>query len=136
MKVEMNQNLDDVFAKIHSLEKDARDLRSNYSGLNKSYIFTLTNLKELTLHSTEAASRAAYYAEQSKISAMNAAVAAKETSNSPTLILLVIANFTGASAAALAALESAAAATSSAAAASAAEATFSSTLVADSINET
>ena len=116
----MNQNIDLVFAKIQSLEKAVSELRGNYSGLNKTYIFALMNLNELTLYSSEAARRAAQLADQSKIAAMNASLAAKEASKSPTLILVVRAAFTAASAAAAAAVESAAAAASVAAAAAAA----------------
>ena len=108
----MNHNLDLVIAKIQSLEKGVSELRSNYSDLNKTYIFALTNLNELTRYTSETSRRATYFAEQSKLAAMNAALAAKEASKSQTLILLAIAAFTAASAAAVAAAQSAAAAAS------------------------
>jgi hypothetical protein len=82
----LKQNLDQVYAKLKALETDLDDLRSTYSGVNKSYIAALTSLNELTLYSSEAAKRAAKSTEQSKIAALNAAMAAKEASGLSMLV--------------------------------------------------
>jgi hypothetical protein len=116
----MVQNLDNVYAQIESLKTDLADLRNTYKGLSKSYTVALGALSELTMHSSEAAKRAAKSTEQSRIAAMNAMIAAKEAAGSPELLLVVESAVTAAVAAALAAVESAASAAAAAAAASAA----------------
>ena len=60
----MVQNLDNVYAQIESLKTDLADLRNTYKGLSKSYTVALGTLSELTLHSSEAAKRAAKSTEQ------------------------------------------------------------------------
>jgi len=104
----MTQNLDNVFEQLASLKADLEDLRSTYKGVSKSYMVALGTLSDLTIHSSEAAKRAAKSTEQSRISAMNAMMAAKEASGSPELLLVVQSAVTAAVAAALAAVESAA----------------------------
>ena len=116
----MTQNLDNVYALIGNLKTDLEDLRSTYKDISKSYTTALGTLSELTIHSSEAAKRAAKSTEQSRIAAMNAMLAAKEASGSPELLAVVKSAVTAAVAAALAAVESAAAAAAAAAAASAA----------------
>ena len=118
----MTQNLDNVYQQLGDLKKDLDDLRSTYKGVSKSYVVALGTLSDLTIHSSEAAKRAAKSTEQSRIAAMNAMIAAKEASGSPALIAVVQSAVTAAVAAALAAVESAAAAAAASAAASAAAA--------------
>jgi len=116
----MTQNLDNVYQQIGDLKKDLDDLRNTYKGVSKSYMVALGTLSDLTIHSSEAAKRAAKSTEQSRIAAMNAMLAAKEASGTPELMLVVQSAVTAAVAAALAAVESAAAAAAASAAASAA----------------
>ena len=116
----MTQNLDNVYEQLASLKTDLEDLRNTYKGVSKRYMVALGSLSELTIHSTEAAKRAAKSTEQSRISAMNAMLAAKEASGSPELMIVVQSAVTAAVAAALAAVESAAAAAAASAAASSA----------------
>lgn len=116
----MVQNLDNVYEQLNQLKADFDDLRSTYKGVSQSYMVALGTLSELTIHSSEAAKRAAKSTEQSRIAAMNAMIAVKEASGSPSLLFIVQSAVTAAVAAALAAVESAAAAAAAAAAASAA----------------
>ncbi len=76
------QGLEEVFAKIKSLEVDLEDLRATYQGVNKSYVAALSKLGELTLHASEAAKRAAKSTEQSRVAAKHAALAALQASAS------------------------------------------------------
>lgn len=116
----MSQNLELVYKKLEAMQADLEDLRATYKGVSQSYLVALTTLNDLTLHSSEAAKRAAKSTEQSRIAAMNAMLAAKEASGNPVLIEVVQSAVTASVAAALAAVESAAAAAAAAAAASAA----------------
>ena len=70
----------------------------------------LSSLNILTIHSSDAAKRAAKSTEQSRVAAMNAMIAAREASGNPALLAVVESAVTASVAAALAAVESAAAA--------------------------
>lgn len=113
----MKPNLEQVYYELTTIKDDLDDLRSTYKGVSKSYALALKTLNDLTLHSSEAAKRAAKSTEQSRIAAMNAVIAAKEVAANPTLVAVVEAAVITAVAAALAAVESAAAAAAASAAA-------------------
>lgn len=116
----MNQSLDHVYKKLEAMQVDLEDLRNTYKGVSKRYAVALQSLNALTIHSSDAAKRAAKSTEQSRLAAMNAMIAAKEASGNPALLMIVESAVTASVAAALAAVESAAAAAAAAAAASAA----------------
>ncbi|MBU3626329.1 hypothetical protein ICN48_08785 [Polynucleobacter sp. JS-Safj-400b-B2] len=108
------RELEQVYIQIAALKTNLDDLRSTYKGVSRSYAIALNTLNDLTLHSSEAAKRAAKSTEQSRIAAMNAMLAAKEASGNPALMAVVESAVTAAVAAALAAVESATAAAASA----------------------
>lgn len=116
----MSQSLEQVYQKLEAMQADLEDLRNTYKGVSQRYLVALKSLNALTLHSSDAAKRAAKSTEQSRVAAMNAMIAAREASGNPTLLLVVESAVTASVAAALAAVESAAAAAAAAAAASAA----------------
>jgi hypothetical protein len=114
---EVSQSLEEISEIILELRSELTQIRETYKGVSKSYVMALSALSDLTIHSSEAAKRAAKSTEQSKIAAMNAMVAAKEALADPSLVKVVEAAVGAAIAAALAAVESAAAAAAAAAAA-------------------
>lgn len=116
----MTQSLEHVYKKLEAMQVDLEDLRNTYKGVSKRYMVALTSLNTLTIHSSDAAKRAAKSTEQSRVAAMNAMIAAREASGNPALLMVVESAVTASVAAALAAVESAAAAAAAAAAASAA----------------
>lgn len=103
----MTQSLEHVYKMLEAMQAELEDLRSTYKGVSKRYMVALSSLNALTLHSSDAAKRAAKSTEQSRIAAMNAMIAAREASNNPNLLLVVETAVIAAVAAALAAVESA-----------------------------
>jgi hypothetical protein len=116
----VSQTLEEIASVILELRTELAEIRETYKGVSKSYTVALSALSDLTVHSADAAKRAAKSTEQSKIAAMNAMLAAKEASADPNLLKVVEAAVSAAIAAALAAVESAAAAAAASAAACAA----------------
>lgn len=106
----MSQSLEHVYKKLEAMQIDLEDLRNTYKGVSKRYMVALNSLNTLTLHSSDAAKRAAKSTEQSRVAAMNAMIAAREASNNPALLMVVESAVTASVAAALAAVESAASA--------------------------
>ncbi len=116
----MTETLAEISAQVKVLKEELIDLRATFKGVSKNYLVALSSLSDLTIHSAEAAKRAANSTEQSKIAAMNAMLAAREAFSSSALMRVVEAAVTASIAAALAAVESAAASAAAAAAAAAA----------------
>lgn len=85
----MTQSLEHVYKKLEAMQVDLEDLRSTYKGVSKRYLVALSSLNTLTLHSSDAAKRAAKSTEQSRVAAMNAMIAAREASNNPALLQVV-----------------------------------------------
>lgn len=98
----MTQNLEHVYEQLASLKTDLADLRNSYKGVSKSYQVAIGTMSDLTIHSAEAAKRAALSTEQSRIAALNAMTAAKEASTHPSFIAITEAAVTAAAAAAAA----------------------------------
>jgi len=85
----MTQSLEHVYKKLEAMQVDLEDLRNTYKGVSKRYLVALNSLNTLTLHSSDAAKRAAKSTEQSRVAAMNAMIAAREASNNPALLMVV-----------------------------------------------
>jgi hypothetical protein len=98
---EVSQSLEEISEIILELRTELTQIRETYKGVSKSYVMALSALSDLTIHSSEAAKRAAKSTEQSKIAAMNAMVAAKEAVADPSLVKVVEAAVSAAIAAAL-----------------------------------
>ena len=62
----MQPDINVMFAKINSLEKEFIVLRKGYLSVNKKYISALSGLSSLTLNAAEAAKRAAKATKRTK----------------------------------------------------------------------
>ncbi len=74
----MTGEIERVYVRLAELEREIVNLRGGYAIVNQRYTDALASLKELTVHSKEAATRAAKSAERSAISSKFAAQAAAE----------------------------------------------------------
>lgn len=77
----MSQSFDHVYKKLEAMQIDLEDLRNTYKGVSKRYMVALSSLNTLTLHSSDAAKRAAksavaHQAEESLLKASNEAAVA------------------------------------------------------------